>query len=81
MKFKVYMIIIILSISLLSFNGCIDENQQDIDQIDTINIGLTDKIFGFYPFITSYDLSTMEVNFNIWFNKKSMVILMTKSEL
>ena len=65
---KEYIIIVVLLISSLNITGCINqiddsnENNQNI----IINIGLTDKIFGFYPFINNYDISTMEVNFNIY---------------
>lgn len=53
----------------MEFSGCIfleENNDLGHDKIDSITIGMTDQIFGFYPFIESYDIATMEVNFNIF---------------
>jgi len=68
MKFKKYLSIILLIILLTNLTGCFNQNNtQSGDHSEkTLTIGITDKIFGFYPFINSYDLSTMEVNFNIY---------------
>ena len=67
MKFTGKIIIILFIISTINITGCLnDNNLEKDDSIKTLKIGLTDKIFGFYPFINSYDLSTMEINFNIY---------------
>ncbi|MFE3846067.1 ABC transporter substrate-binding protein [Thermoplasmatota archaeon] len=64
MRFEKYLSIILLIILLTSIAGCLNQNENNSTNI--LNIGITDRIFGFYPFINSYDISTMEVNFNIY---------------
>ncbi len=58
--------IFVLFIVILYSAGCINQDNLENNKINTIKIGLTDKISGFYPFINNYDISTMEINFNIY---------------
>ncbi|MEE8565759.1 MAG: ABC transporter substrate-binding protein [Candidatus Thermoplasmatota archaeon] len=68
MRTKVYIIIVFLLISSINITGCLNQinDKNENNNIKTINVGLTDKIFGFYPYINNYDISTMEINFNIY---------------
>jgi peptide/nickel transport system substrate-binding protein len=62
-KYIPYFMILLLIISLL--NGCITtDNAQPNENI--IMIGIADQFFGFYPWIESYDVSTLSINHNIF---------------
>lgn len=83
--FKLFSIIIPLIFICSSFSGCIKE----VDNVDaytkvrdSITIGIGDNVYGFYPWLESYDVTTMMINMNIF---NSLVefdqILRTKPKL
>lgn len=57
-----YIVILILSSSL---SGCITTNNAQSNE-NSLMIGIADQFFGFYPWIESYDVSTISINHNIF---------------
>ena len=59
--------LILLFVLMISgcFNRNVDDNKEKSTK-DTLIIGTTDGIFGFHPYMDSYDVSTMTVNMNIF---------------
>jgi peptide/nickel transport system substrate-binding protein len=56
--------IILLSVG---FSGCINQaGEGNQKKSDLLVIGIADDPFGFFPWITSYDVGTMGLNFNIF---------------
>lgn len=65
MTFVILTIILIIS----SIGGCINQVDRETDNnksINTLNIGINCPIFGFFPWIESYDVDTMMINMNIF---------------
>ena len=64
---KIFILTIIIILNGM-FSGCIDINDTDKKDTDKVSliIGQTDKIFGFHPWMESYDVATMTVNHNIY---------------
>ncbi len=59
--------IIILLIIISSITGCIStQESEQKPSITTLTIGVADPVFGFHPYITSYDVSTLSINHNIF---------------
>ena len=57
----------------LSTTGCINQDEKNKESIkNNLIIGISDPIFGFYPWMDSYDISTLSMNHNI-FNTLSRV--------
>jgi peptide/nickel transport system substrate-binding protein len=58
-----------IGILLLSvvFSGCINQAEEENQKhSELLIIGISDDPHGFFPWITSYDVSTMGINFNIF---------------
>lgn len=56
--------IILLIIIITNITGCLNDTRNDTTKI--LSVGITNDIFGFYPFMNNYELATMEINFNIY---------------
>ena len=61
----------VMLLSILIFSsiaGCINqgENDNDSPSRDSLIIGITASIFGFHPWMESYDVATLNVNMNIF---------------
>lgn len=60
-------LVIIFIFFLIAFNcGCINKSNKVENVSDEIVIGITDPTFGFYPWWTSYDVSSIAINHNIF---------------
>ena len=67
--FKILSIILPIIFICSSFTGCINkvENVNADTQVrDSIIIGIGENVYGFYPWLESYDVTTMMVNKNIF---------------
>ncbi|PNX48368.1 MAG: hypothetical protein BV457_03885 [Thermoplasmata archaeon M9B1D] len=64
---KSIMVILTSLIIIVGNIGCITQNEEEKapSKVDVI-IGLTDSTFGFYPWWTSYDVSSISINHNIF---------------
>ncbi len=63
---KVFFILFIALVCCINA-GCIDqENHEGEPSQDTLRIGVASPSFGFYPWIESYDTSTLSMNHNIF---------------
>jgi len=64
---KIFGLTIGIILITVGFSGCInqaeDKNQK---QIELLTIGISMDPFGFFPWIESYDTSTLGINFNIF---------------
>jgi peptide/nickel transport system substrate-binding protein len=52
-----------------SFTGCIDQGKNVNDNTpirESLIIGIGENVFGFYPWLESYDVTTMMINMNIF---------------
>lgn len=83
--FKILSIIILFIFICSSFSGCVDQVgnvNADMQVRDSIIIGIGENVFGFFPWLESYDVNTMMINMNIF---NSLVefdqILRTKPKL
>ncbi len=81
------MLVTIFSIILIisTISGCLDQDEQEVDNSPSRNslvIGISSSVFGFFPWLESYDTTTMMINMNIF---NSLVefdqILRTKPKL
>jgi peptide/nickel transport system substrate-binding protein len=86
LKYEVKKIIVLFSIILfINIAGCVNQNVI-VDEDNTIRnsliIGIGENVFGFFPWLESYDVNTMMINMNIF---NSLVefdqILRTKPKL
>lgn len=51
----------------VGFSGCVNHaNEQNQQKRDLLVIGIGEDPHGFYPWISSYDVNTMGINFNIF---------------
>lgn len=83
--FKISSMIISVIFICSSFTGCIKQVENvnaDIQVRNSIIIGIGENVYGFYPWLESYDVTTMMINMNIF---NSLVefdqILRTKPKL
>jgi peptide/nickel transport system substrate-binding protein len=61
------LLVILLSIFILfSICGCLDQDDRVESVKDDLIVGVTDPIFGFYPWLESYDVASLSVNHNIF---------------
>jgi peptide/nickel transport system substrate-binding protein len=63
--------IIVLALGILllciGFSGCINQaGEGDQQKQELLIIGIAEDPYGFFPLITSYDVNTMGINFNIF---------------
>ena len=64
--------VIILLFSILVFSsmaGCLNQDENDIDNnpvSKSLIVGIGENIFGFFPWLESYDVNTMMINMNIF---------------
>jgi peptide/nickel transport system substrate-binding protein len=66
-KFKSLVLILIFILSFSSLSGCINsENKENNPGRDSVIIGIMDNIYGFQPWLESYDSNTMNINMNIF---------------
>jgi len=59
-----FLTILISIIILVSTCGCISQDDEDVK--DNLIIGVTDPHYGFYPWLYSYDVSSISINHNIF---------------
>ena len=62
-------LVVTLGILLLSvgFSGCINQaEQKNQKQSELLTIGISDEPHGFFPWIDSYDVGTLGINFNMF---------------
>jgi peptide/nickel transport system substrate-binding protein len=60
-------VILISFIIIISNTGCITQNKEEkVSLKDDIIIGLADSTYDFYPWWTSYDVSSISINHNIF---------------
>ncbi len=65
--FKSLVLILIFVLFFSSLSGCINkENKENNPGRDSLIIGILDNIYGFQPWLESYDTNTMNVNMNIF---------------
>ncbi len=63
---KLFLIFLILLLILIN-SGCINQdNKNNKSMKNNLIIGISDPFFGFYPWIESYDVSTISINHNIF---------------
>lgn len=66
-KFKSLVLILIFILFFSSLSGCINsEKKENNPDRDSIIIGIMDNIYGFQPWLESYDSNTMNINMNIF---------------
>ena len=66
---KITSIIITLTFIISSLTGCINEVENDNGNSpirESLVIGMGGNIFGFFPWLDSYDVATMMINLNIF---------------
>jgi len=66
-KFKSLVLILIFILFFSSLSGCINnKNNENKPVRDSLIIGIFDNIYGFQPWLESYDTNTMNINMNIF---------------
>ena len=61
------LLVVLLSIFILvSTCGCLSQDDEVEVVKDDLVIGVTDPIFGFYPWLESYDVASLSINHNIF---------------
>ncbi len=64
---KILGIAVCICLVFVGFSGCINQAEENSQaQSDIIRIGISEAPHGFYPWIDSYDVSTLGINFNIF---------------
>ena len=66
-EIKKFFLIFLSCFILVSTTGCINQDEKNKVSIkNTLVVGLSSPIFGFYPWMNSYDTSTLSMNHNIF---------------
>lgn len=64
---KILGITVCILLLCVGFSGCINQAEEDSEkQSEIIRIGISEEPYGFFPWITSYDVGTLGINFNIF---------------
>ena len=64
---KILGITVCILLLCVGFSGCINQAEEDSEkQSEILRIGISEEPYGFFPWITSYDVGTLGINFNIF---------------
>ena len=64
---KILGITVCILLLCVGFSGCVNQAEEDSEkQSEIIRIGISEEPNGFFPWITSYDVGTLGINFNIF---------------
>jgi len=77
---QILAVVIVLLLLCVSYSGCINQaNQSNQEKRELLTIGIEEGPHGFFPWIDSYDTSTLEINFNlfsslVWFDNSFRLV-------
>jgi len=64
---KISVVVLVFILLSVGFSGCINQAGKDIQQKkELLTIGISEGPYGFFPWMDSYDTTTIGINFNIF---------------